>query len=82
MEVGVSPIMINDGVPDREEIGESVRGMKVRKAPGLSGLKVEELKAWLCEAEAAEERMDDKDRGSMGEGGMEAGGRTGTACVP
>jgi exonuclease III len=40
---------LDDSTPEDEEIQRAVRRLKSRKAPGPSGLKVDEIKQWLTE---------------------------------
>jgi hypothetical protein len=46
----VAPFEVNDKVPSEEEMGDAVDRMKVRKAPGPSGLRAEHLKEWQAAA--------------------------------
>jgi len=42
---------IPDGIPDGEEIGSAVKTLRNGRAPGASGMKVEDLKKWHAEQE-------------------------------
>ena len=45
--VTVAPFHISDDVPQEGEIAEAVRGLRSGKAPGPSGLRADQVKAWL-----------------------------------
>ena len=46
----VSPAEVEDRVSEEAEIVQAVRGLKGGRAGGLSGIRAEDLKGWLCEA--------------------------------
>jgi hypothetical protein len=47
------PVPIPDGVPSDEEILEAVKKLKSGRAPGSSGLRVDQIKEWALEQETA-----------------------------
>ena len=50
----VEPFDVSDEVPSEDEIASAVRGLRSGKAPGPSGLRTDQLKAWLRAARREE----------------------------
>ena len=51
----VDPFDVSDEVPSEDEIAAAVRGLRSGKAPGPSGLRTDQLKAWLRAARREED---------------------------
>jgi len=50
----VAPFDINDEIPTEDEIEAAVKGLRAGKAPGPTGMRADDLKAWLFAARRRE----------------------------